>query len=313
MLKYCPECGTGNELENKFCVKCGKKLIIEIPLELKESKKKRSVRKSSKKLEKNDASGDEKDTFIEESTKKERPTETMKEFVLDEKSKIFPQSKKDEFFRHEYVSYVLIGIMAILTAFVSFISLGLISLFFIPSFSLYTVENCILFFCILSVIYFLMGIYLISRSKKGKSGEGAILSSTGQKKKAIVKNSFPKNVRKKEITRTKKIAIIVPIVIIVSVALFFVIDFEPPSISITSLSDGDIVPARETIIKGIASDNDEIQKIEISINNGTWEEVSYSNFEKEWEFESHLFYGDNTIVVRAIDKSGNTAATPVLI
>ncbi len=99
----------------------------------------------------------------------------------------------------------------------------------------------------------------------------------------------------------------IPVLAIIIFCIFLILaDFDAPSVSITSVSNGETVSARETIIRGSATDNDKIEKIEISINDGAWEEASYSSYNNGWTYNANLFYDENVIPVKAVDKSGNT-------
>lgn len=85
-------------------------------------------------------------------------------------------------------------------------------------------------------------------------------------------------------------------------------DFENPTIELLSHSDGDTVE-EVTIFEVIATDDNQIDKVQFNINNGDWRAM-YSNVEDKyiasWNTqEADAGNGEHILSFRATDKSGN--------
>lgn len=85
-------------------------------------------------------------------------------------------------------------------------------------------------------------------------------------------------------------------------------DFENPTIELLSHSDGDTVE-EVTIFEVIATDDNQIDKVQFNVNNGDWRAM-YSNVEDKyiasWNTqEADAGNGEHILSFRATDKSGN--------
>jgi hypothetical protein len=80
-------------------------------------------------------------------------------------------------------------------------------------------------------------------------------------------------------------------------------DFTNPIIEITEPLDGAILTDPEVTVKGTASDNIEVLKVEISIDNENW---TLTDGKTTWSKQVTLEEGKNTIYIRATDTAGNT-------
>ncbi len=85
-------------------------------------------------------------------------------------------------------------------------------------------------------------------------------------------------------------------------------DFENPTIELLSHSDGDTIE-EVTIFEVIATDDNQIDKVQFNINNGDWRAM-YSNVEDKyiasWNTqEADAGNGEHILSFRATDKSGN--------
>jgi len=85
-------------------------------------------------------------------------------------------------------------------------------------------------------------------------------------------------------------------------------DFEDPEIEIISHNDGDTVE-EVTVFEVVATDDNEIEKVQFSVNNGDWRNM-YSNSEDSyiagWNTqEANAGNGEHLIKFRAFDPSGN--------
>lgn len=80
-------------------------------------------------------------------------------------------------------------------------------------------------------------------------------------------------------------------------------DETPPSITINSPNDGSVLTVPSVTVSGTASDNVDVEKVEVRINGGTWSDSSGTN---SWTYDAALSLGNNTIEARATDPSGNT-------
>lgn len=88
------------------------------------------------------------------------------------------------------------------------------------------------------------------------------------------------------------------------------VDSNPPSILISSPSNGQSFDTDTAIVSGIASDDIGLSKIEVKVGSGSWQLASgTTSWSKSVVFNS----GANTIYVRATDTSGNTKETSVTI
>ena len=85
-------------------------------------------------------------------------------------------------------------------------------------------------------------------------------------------------------------------------------DFEDPEIEIISHNDGDTVE-EVTVFEVVATDDNEIEKVQFSVNNGDWRNM-YSNSEDSyiagWNTqEANAGNGEHLIKFKAVDPSGN--------
>ena len=85
-------------------------------------------------------------------------------------------------------------------------------------------------------------------------------------------------------------------------------DFENPEIEIISHNDGDTVE-EVTVFEVVATDDNEIEKVQFSVNNGDWRNM-YSNSEDSyiagWNTqEANAGNGEHLIKFKAVDPSGN--------
>lgn len=246
MPKYCPECG--NELigNPKFCTECGNKIIWDESqktlksiqskeayikkqedkskgkkVEPKEFEEESLDKKPSSKLEKTDTFGSPlSEKSAEESEKEKWRNETLP---------IASFKKAEISYRYSYRNFILIGILAVTAAFSSMILVVFASIFILKDAAFITYPCCFLPILILSVVYFLLGIYINSKiniSKKRVVGKAKKPSRDKQEEEIIDKSILTKAPKREGMARTKKIAIIAPIMIIVFVVLFLVVDAD---------------------------------------------------------------------------------------
>jgi|GEM_PF-1393256 len=86
-------------------------------------------------------------------------------------------------------------------------------------------------------------------------------------------------------------------------SMSIIYDIQPPSVSITSHSNGQCVNSSMQIIEGISSDDIGISMILIRLNNGSWQEATGTT---TWHHEVYLQYGNNFIEVQAVDFASRT-------
>jgi len=87
-------------------------------------------------------------------------------------------------------------------------------------------------------------------------------------------------------------------------------DTTPPTISITSPTDGRVFTTATIIVSGTASDNVGLSKVEVKAESGSWQTASGTS---SWSKSVTLASGSNTIYAKATDTSGNTAETSVTV
>ncbi len=87
-------------------------------------------------------------------------------------------------------------------------------------------------------------------------------------------------------------------------------DSTPPSITIITPPGGEIFTTPQITVKGTASDNIAVEKIEIKIGTGTFQLASGAT---SWMKNVTLSAGSNTIIARATDTSGNIKETSVTV
>ncbi len=87
-------------------------------------------------------------------------------------------------------------------------------------------------------------------------------------------------------------------------------DLEPPSLAITSPVEGQIINDAAITVAGTASDNVEVEKVEIKISDSNWQRVSGTN---SWHKEVTLAAETNLISARATDTSGNTKEVSITV
>jgi hypothetical protein len=92
------------------------------------------------------------------------------------------------------------------------------------------------------------------------------------------------------------------------VAIF--VDNVDPTVTITTPSDGVKVKKSKLIIAGTATDNKGIMKVEIKINDGSYEEVTGTLI---WTYNATLVKGENNITVRATDMAGNAKEVSITV
>lgn len=83
-----------------------------------------------------------------------------------------------------------------------------------------------------------------------------------------------------------------------------------PTISIFTPSTGQTFTASTIIMKGSASDNIGLSKVEVKVDTGFWQLASGTT---SWSAQVTLSPGTNQIIARAIDTSGNEAATATMV
>ncbi len=80
-------------------------------------------------------------------------------------------------------------------------------------------------------------------------------------------------------------------------------DTTPPTISITSPTNGQMFSTSTITVTGNASDNIALSKVELKVNSGSWQTATGTT---SWNKSTTIAPGSNTIYVRAIDASENT-------
>jgi len=87
-------------------------------------------------------------------------------------------------------------------------------------------------------------------------------------------------------------------------------ELNPPTVSITSPSNNEIISTSPFTITGTASDDTNVAQVEVSIDGGPFQLATGTN---PWTFEvSNLFDGGHTVIARATDDFGNTAQSPLV-
>jgi hypothetical protein len=85
-----------------------------------------------------------------------------------------------------------------------------------------------------------------------------------------------------------------------------IIDGHPPSLSIDTPGDGDIVEQGVLAISGQCSDNVGVDHVEVTLDNSTKQASGTYNWNLSWD-TSGLSLGDHLLVVRAVDTQGLVA------
>ncbi|MEW5760965.1 MAG: Ig-like domain-containing protein [Candidatus Thermoplasmatota archaeon] len=87
-------------------------------------------------------------------------------------------------------------------------------------------------------------------------------------------------------------------------------DTTKPTITITSPIDGATLTSKSVTVRGIALDNEAVQKVEISKDRKNWFLCNGTN---SWSGSLSLNIGSNTIYAKATDTSGNTQNTTITV
>lgn len=87
-------------------------------------------------------------------------------------------------------------------------------------------------------------------------------------------------------------------------------DATPPLIAIASPSDRAILRSRTVTVAGSASDNDAVQRVDLSMDGMNWTPAIGTN---PWSGTVTLEGGENRIQARATDAAGNTATAVILV
>jgi hypothetical protein len=91
------------------------------------------------------------------------------------------------------------------------------------------------------------------------------------------------------------------------------VDTTPPTVTITSPANGSsIAGLRKTTIKGSATDNKAISKLELYIDGALKSTATGSSISWNWNL-GWVATGNHTITVKAYDNSGNTASTTSIV
>ena len=85
-------------------------------------------------------------------------------------------------------------------------------------------------------------------------------------------------------------------------------DSTPPDITISYPEEGDVFYNKDLTVSGTANDENLLDRVEISVNSGSWETATGS---QNWSMDITLDPGDNDIRARAFDVSGNQATDTV--
>ena len=85
-------------------------------------------------------------------------------------------------------------------------------------------------------------------------------------------------------------------------------DTTPPVISIQAPQAGAVLQTRLATVRGVASDNDALESVEVSLEGASW---ATANGTTAWYANLMLAAGSDTIHARATDVSGNAASTSV--
>ena len=81
-------------------------------------------------------------------------------------------------------------------------------------------------------------------------------------------------------------------------------DITPPSISISSPSTGRTFTNPTITIRGTASDDTAVSRVEVRVDSGSWQSASGTS---PWSIQVALNPGPNTIYARAVDTFGNAS------
>jgi hypothetical protein len=87
-------------------------------------------------------------------------------------------------------------------------------------------------------------------------------------------------------------------------------DETDPVVSITSPANGSVVGISSVSLTGTASDNKELEKIQVKTGAGDWEDATGTS---SWSASVTLFEGDNVVRARALDAAGNEAVDRIVV
>ncbi|MGA1793427.1 MAG: Ig-like domain-containing protein [Thermoplasmatota archaeon] len=87
-------------------------------------------------------------------------------------------------------------------------------------------------------------------------------------------------------------------------------DMVPPEIEITSPANGTTVNDPDLTVTGTASDNEEVDLIEVMLNDASWELAEGTT---SWSIDLILVEGENTIKARVMDLEGNENLSQITV
>ena len=87
-------------------------------------------------------------------------------------------------------------------------------------------------------------------------------------------------------------------------------DTTPPTVSITSPTNGQTFTTPSITVSGTAQDNVAVSKVEVQVGSGGWQQASGTT---SWSLQVTLNSGSNTIYARATDTSNNVTPTPASV
>ena len=90
---------------------------------------------------------------------------------------------------------------------------------------------------------------------------------------------------------------------------FFVLDIDPPIVTITTPTDGQHVSNEVFSVAGTANDNDGVATVLYSLNGADWLEADTADNWNSWTANLVLNPGNNNFTIIALDNSGNLSAT----
>ncbi|MFQ5918718.1 MAG: kelch repeat-containing protein [Thermoplasmata archaeon] len=89
------------------------------------------------------------------------------------------------------------------------------------------------------------------------------------------------------------------------------VDDVPPTVTISSPRDGEVVESSPTTVSGTAVDNLVVDLVEVSLDGTTWDPATLTG--ASWSVSLTLEEGSTTIRARAIDNAGNVGTASVIV
>jgi parallel beta-helix repeat protein len=95
---------------------------------------------------------------------------------------------------------------------------------------------------------------------------------------------------------------------------FSATDTEPPVAVIDWPQPGETIVSTEYWVKAHASDNVGVTVVELRVDNGTWQDMSWNSYEQNWQYHWMSYLeGNHTLRARAWDAEGNSGLAIVTV